>query len=596
MAREYPKLDKKYHEHIFPWNGIVDKESKFPKITFKASPVKFYSPLSGCEVDGPFDIEVRVDEHVKPSEVTVTIQGEETVLKNPPYVVKCDPSRYPRIPVRVEAKAKGGLLGRTLGANYTHYLSECGNFNKEKILLLFGGPLEPWLESAGQPYWTNEQFSVSWNFAVCAMDHVFHFGLVPKFVGKFDFKTALVDPTQMDQWEHEYKPNKLVDVLGRERSRFLRLNYSKIPVKWVAPKYTPVGTQTPGYFTPVFPFSPSGRGDIYEVAGVRLATDFAEFKVTPAFPQCRRLARDVFDTLKAKGYNIACLDYYSLYHACKPDTLRQMIKSYVEKEGITGIVEYDFILDISDFEQTKCLWEEAKDAIDFVERETGKRLSWTTVQATNTEVLGEREEAAKASFNILENEIKAAGIPDDAPLGVTLGEHGVPPGFAEHDTAHSNTMPRVRQNMLDYFTKNISRVRSGKTEFALSMNEFTNRPDDGHASTMERIYEFLEKGYKYIILDSYYFPFESNDLQRHLRHWAFDFDDWMNIPHEEVKPLQKVRPDYRSSGTIRGTQIFIPGSVLGRYEKEPDNPLIKEAYELYRDAVTDQIAKKLDSL
>jgi hypothetical protein len=596
MTKEYPKLDKKYHEHTFPWKDIVDRESKFPKITFKASPIKFYTPLSGCAVDGPFEIEIKVDEPLKPRELKVTVEGNESVFTNPPYVVRCDPGQYPRTPIRVDATAKGGLFGRTIGSNYTHYPSECGEFNKEKILLLFCGPLEPWLESAGQPYWTNEQFSVAYNFAVCAIEHVFHFGLVPRFVGRFNFTTALVDPSQMDQWEHEYKPNKLVDVLGREKSPLLKINYSQIPVKWVPPKYTPVGSQLPGYFKPTFPFFPNDLGDIYETAAVRLATDFAEFKVSPAFPQCRRFSRDVFDTLKSKGYNIACLDYYSLYHAFKPHTLRQMIKSYVENEGITGIVEYDFILDISDFEQTKCLWEEVKDAIDFVEGETGKRLTWTSVQTTNTEVLGEREEAAKASFNILENEIKAAGIPDDAPLAVTLGEHGVPPGFAEHDTPHSNTMPRVRENMLNYFTNNISRVRSGKTEFALSMNEFTNRPDDGHASTMERIYEFLEKGYKYIILDSYYFPFESNDLQRHLRHWAFDFEDWMNIPHEEVKSLQKVLPDYRSRGTIRGTNIFIPGSVLGRYEKEPENPLIKEAYNLYREAVTDQIAKKLDSL
>ena len=596
MDREYPKLEKQYHEWTFPWKETTTTKSKFPKIKFKASPIKFYTPLSGCAVDGPFEIEITVDEPLKPREVRIAIEGEETVLRKPPYKVTCDPRRFPRMPMRVEAKAKGGVFGRTLGSNYTHYLSECGKFNREKILLLFCGPLEPWLESAGQPYWTTEQFSVTHNFAVCAMDHVFHFGLIPKFVGKFNFSTALVDPTQMDQWEHEYTPRKLVDVQGRERSPLFKINYSKLPRKWVPPKYTPVGTQTAGYFKPAFPFFPSDMGDLYESAAVRLSTDFAEFKVSPAFPQCRKFARDVFDTLQAKGHNIACHDYYSLYHACKPHTLRNMIRSYVENEGITGIVEFDFILDISDFEQTKCLWEEIKDAIEFVQGETGKTLTWTSVQATNTEILGEREEVAKASFNILENEIREVGIPDDAPLAVTLGEHGVPPGFAEHDTPHSNTMPRVRENVLNYFTNNISRVRSGKTEFALSMNEFTNRPDDGHASTMERIYEFLEKGYKYIILDSYYFPFESNDLQRHLRHWAFDFEDWMNISHEEVKPLLKVLPDYRSRGTIRGAQVFIPGSVLGRYEKEPDNPLIKEAYRLYHDAVVALISNKLDTL
>jgi hypothetical protein len=157
-------------------------------------------------------------------------------------------------------------------------------------------------------------------------------------------------------------------------------------------------------------------------------------------------------------------------------------------------------------------------------------------------------------------------------------------------------MPKIRENILNYLTQNIHQVRSEKTEFALSMNEFCNRPDDGHASTMERIYEFIEKGFKNIIICSYYFPYESNDLFRHLRHWGTDFEEWMNIPYGEAKALQKVLPDYRSEATIKGTRIIITGSVLGRYEKEPDNPLLKEAHQYYLDAVVDLIAKKVDTL
>ncbi len=196
----------------------------------------------------------------------------------------------------------------------------------------------------------------------------------------------------------------------------------------------------------------------------------------------------------------------------------------------------------------------------------------------------------------MKNEIVSSGIPDSESLAVVLGEHGCPPGFAEQDTSHSYTMPRIRENVLNYMKENIGEVRSGKTEFALSMNEFCNRPDDGHASTMERIYEFLEKGFKNIIICSYYFPYESNDLFRHLRHWAFDFEDWMKIPHEESKALHKVLPNYRSEGTIRGSRIIITGSVLGRYEKEPENELLKQAHRYYLDAMVDLIARKLDSL
>ena len=157
-------------------------------------------------------------------------------------------------------------------------------------------------------------------------------------------------------------------------------------------------------------------------------------------------------------------------------------------------------------------------------------------------------------------------------------------------------MARIRENVLNYIRQNINQVRSGKTELALSMNEFCNRPDDGHASTMERIYEFLEKGFKNIIICSYYFPYESNDLFRHLRHWAFDFEEWMNIPHDEVKALQKVLPNYRSEGSIKGARIIITGSVLGRYEKEPDNQLLKEANQCYVDAVVNLIAQKNETL
>ena len=67
----------------------------------------------------------------------------------------------------------------------------------------------------------------------------------------------------------------------------------------------------------------------------------------------------------------------------------------------------------------------------------------------------------------------------------------------------------------------------------------------------------------------------------------------MNIPPEETKALQKVLPNYRSEGTIRDTRIIITGSVLGRYEKEPDNPLFKEANQYYVDAIVNLIAKKL---
>jgi hypothetical protein len=337
-------------------------------------------------------------------------------------------------------------------------------------------------------------------------------------------------------------------------------------------------------------------GDIYESTAVRAITDYAEFKRNPVTLQFREFAGEAVETLRSKGYDIACWDYYSLYHAVKPHTLRHMVESRVKNDGITGIIMYDFLPDVSDFEDVKCLWEEIQDAIDFTARETGKKLDLAVVQTPNSDYLGKRPEFARATFSMLKNEIQRAEIPDDERLGVILGEHGVPPGFAEHDTAHSYTMGHIRENILNYCVENIKGVRSGETEFVLSMNEFCNRPDDGHASTMERIYEFLEKGHKNIFICSYYFPYESNDLFRHLRHWGFDFDDWMGISHDEVKDLKKVLPDYRSEGTIKGARIIVTSSVLGRYEKDPDNPLIKEAHRYFLDAVVDLISKKFDTL
>jgi len=101
---------------------------KFPKLTYKASPIKFYTPLSGCAVEGPFDIEIRCDQPKKPSKLIVTNNGKETILEKPPYRISYDASQSPRRLIRVDVKVKGGVLGRTIASNYTHYVSESGTF------------------------------------------------------------------------------------------------------------------------------------------------------------------------------------------------------------------------------------------------------------------------------------------------------------------------------------------------------------------------------------------------------------------------------------------------------------------------------------
>ena len=135
MVREYPRLDKKYYEWVFPWKETTTTESKFPKITYKASPIKFYTPLSGCAVEDKFDIEIRYEHPKKPKKLVVNINEKEIVLENPPYCISYDASQNPRRLIRVDVKAKG-LLGRTISTNYTHYVSENGTFNKEKAKFL----------------------------------------------------------------------------------------------------------------------------------------------------------------------------------------------------------------------------------------------------------------------------------------------------------------------------------------------------------------------------------------------------------------------------------------------------------------------------
>ena len=110
MSREYPKLDKKYHEWTFPWKETTTTESKFPKINFKASPIKFYAPLSGCAAEGPFEIEIRYDQPEKLGKLVVTVNGKDSILEKPPFRISCDASQYPRQLIRVDVKARGRTL------------------------------------------------------------------------------------------------------------------------------------------------------------------------------------------------------------------------------------------------------------------------------------------------------------------------------------------------------------------------------------------------------------------------------------------------------------------------------------------------------
>jgi len=46
----------------------------------------------------------------------------------------------------------------------------------------------------------------------------------------------------------------------------------------------------------------------------------------------------------------------------------------------------------------------------------------------------------------------------------------------------------------------------------------------------------------------------------------------------------------------KGGVLLITGSLLGRYERDGNLPLVQEAYNLFKESVADTITKKLDSL
>ena len=144
------------------------------------------------------------------------------------------------------------------------------------------------------------------------------------------------------------------------------------------------------------------------------------------------------------------------------------------------------------------------------------------------------------------------------------------------------------------YDKALPGLRNGVTEYQLSMNEFNNHPDSWQPSSMERMIDYLHRGFDAIIFQPYYFTYETIDLFEHLRHWAFEVDgiDY----HHEFHGGHEILPDYRSDFDFRGTRIIITGSLLGRYEKDGSRPLVQEAYKLFKGSVADTIARKLDSL
>jgi hypothetical protein len=506
-------------------------------------------------------------------------------------------ARYRVITLRAEARGRDeDQEDAVLSSFYTNVIAENGECDKTKPLLLFAGVFEPKIENRREP-WTPEMYSKAYTFSEKMMSHLMHYGFVPDFLKEVDQFAVLIDPTQLDKGYEEYTPVKLVDVQGRESGPGCDGKTYTDMIKdahWIEKSKTRLGTILRGYHIPEMGL-PNEMPDVFEVFAARVISYYWQFDALGgmrAWDQTQVVFKDIMENLKKSGYDIPW-DVHSLIIGKRPSHLKDMIKKQVIENKVTCVVLCDFITDLSDFEDTKGIWEEVQEAIDLVEKETGKRLPLSIVYTTEGDLKGTHPDFAEAALTITRNEIETSGIPETAKVGLILGEHGYPPGNGEEDVIGVN-QERVRQNMRRVYDRALPGLRKGVTEYRLGMNEFNNHPDSWQPSSMEWMIDYLHRGFDTIIFQPYYFTYETIDLFEHLRHWVFEVDGIDH--HHEFHGGHEILPNYRSDFDFRGTRIIITGSLLGRYERDGHLPLVQKAYTLFKDSVADTITRKLDAL
>jgi hypothetical protein len=440
-------------------------------------------------------------------------------------------------------------------------------------------------------------YDAAYTFSENIMSHLMHYGYVPDFLKDVDMFTALIDPTQLDKGLEEFTPRKLVNVWGRDTGPGCEgKTYSEMiaNAQWMEKTKTKLGTVLRGYHIPEMGL-PNGVPDIYEVFTTHIISNYYKFAPQGgmrAWDQTQIIFKDIMADLGKAGFALPW-DVHSLLIGKKPTYLKEMIQKHVRENGITGIVLCDFITDLSDFEDTKGMWEDVQIAIDLIEKETGRRLPLSIVYTTEGALMGAHAGFAEAALQITKNEIQSCGFPENAKVGIALGEHGFPPGNGEDDVIDRN-MDRVRRNIRSAYDRALPGLRPGVTEAHLGMNEFNNHPDSWQMSSMENMIDYLHRGFDAVIFQPYYFTNETIDLFEHLRHWAFEVD---GIDYEkELHGGHVIGPNYRSDFNFRGARIIITGSLLGRYEKDGTMPLVQEAYRLFKGSVVDTLTRALDAL
>jgi len=575
-----------------------------PVTICKPNPLQFVKPASASQVSGIMQVELKIREGNEELEknlkkIILTIDGKHFEFEKPPCKVDFDTTYAGHRLITLKAQAigkKDGEEDAVLASFYTNVIAANGKFDKSKPLLLFGGVLEPKIENP-RGEWTPDMYKAAFVFSKNMMSHLMHYGFVPSFLKEVDQFVVLIDPTQLDKGLEEYKPYKLVDVLGRETGPGCKgKTYTDmIPTTyWIEKTKTRLGTILRGYHIPEMGL-PNEIPEIFEVFAARVISyyyQFAPLGGMRGWDQTQTIVKDIMEDLRKNGFTLPWA-VHSLLIGEKPTYLKEMIKKHVVENGVTSVVLCDLIPDISDFEDTKAIWEEVQEAIDLVAKETGKKLPLSIVYTTEGDLIGAHPDFAEAALRMTMNEITTCRIPEDAKVGLIMGEHGYPPGNGEEDVIGVN-MPRLRENICRAYDRALPKLRKGITEYRLGMNEFNNNPDSWQMSSMEWMVDYLHRGFDTIIFQPYYFTHETIDLFEHLRHWAFEVDG-IDYGHE-FHGGHELHYNYRSDFRFRQARIIITGSIIGRHERNGYLPLVQEAYKLYKGSIVDTLTKRLSSL
>ncbi len=432
-----------------------------PVIIWKPNPLQLVKPASASRVSGMMEVELCIrqgneDLEKNLKKIVLTIDGKRFEFDRPPCVVQFDTSSACHRLIKIAAEAIGTGEDQddaVLASFYTNVIAENGAFDTAKPLLLFAGVFEPKIDNA-RGEWTPAMFEAAFTFSKNIMNHLMHYGYVPDFLKEVDMLTALIDPTQLDKGLEEYLPRTLVSVQGHETGPGCDgKTYSEMidATMWMEKTKTKLGTVLRGYHIPEMGL-PNDIPDIYEVFAAHIISNYWHFEPQGgmrAWDQTQIVFNDIMDGLKRHGAQLPW-EVHSLLVGEKPSHLKEIIKKQIAENNITGVILCDFIADLNDFEDTKGMWEDAQEAIDLAEQETGTRLPLSILYTTEGDLMGASPAFAEAALRITQHELNSCGIPGHGKGGHHPGRARLPAGQRggrcyrpEHGKSAAEYAPRV---------------------------------------------------------------------------------------------------------------------------------------------------------